>query len=85
MLLQVMGLPGGVELLIILVMMIVMFGVPLVVVLGGGYAWFRSQEKSRERVERLENEVSQLRDELREADVTDPDSEGDAGDRRDDA
>jgi hypothetical protein len=55
------GMPGGIELLVIFVMMLMLFGVPVVVVLLGGAAWLRSNDASDERIEELEEEVEQLR------------------------
>lgn len=79
MLLQ-MGVPGGLELLVVLVVTLVLYGVPLLVVVGGGYLYYRSREDTSERIESLEREVARLREALEAAEVTDDSVETDASD-----
>lgn len=55
-----MPIPGGVELLVILLVLVVLFGVPLVL-LGGGYLLFRRRREARlaeleARIDELEHE-----------------------------
>jgi sec-independent protein translocase protein TatA len=64
-LLQFVGMPGGPELLVILFMALLLFGIPMVLVLVLGVAWLRSSGRvSEERVEQLEAEIETLRAEL---------------------
>jgi sec-independent protein translocase protein TatA len=86
------GIPGGPELLIILLVMVLLLGVPLVLLLVFGAGAGRLLSRSREREDRiaeLEREVEELReragdaatgDERAAGDDRDPDASGD-GDR----
>jgi sec-independent protein translocase protein TatA len=59
MLLQL-GIPGGVELLVVLVMGLLMFGLPLVLVAVLGALWLRSDDDYDERIRQLETEIARL-------------------------
>lgn len=59
MLLQ-MGVPGGIELLVVLVMGLLMFGLPLVLVAVLGALWLRSDDDYDERIRQLETEIARL-------------------------
>ncbi len=61
-----MGLPGGPELLVILLMLIVLFGIPLVLLGIGGFAYLRSNasDDTEERITELEAEIDHLKHEL---------------------
>jgi sec-independent protein translocase protein TatA len=77
-LLQVFGLPGGPELLVIMLIALLLFGIPMALVLLFGVAWLRSSGRvSEERVEQLEAEIETLRAEL--ADDGNGDGNADAG------
>lgn len=61
------GVPGGMELAVILLIFVLLFGVPLTIVLVLGYRFTRRQSDStvsEERVAELESEVEALRDQL---------------------
>jgi len=58
------GIPGGPELLILLLVAIVMFGLPLVLLLGAVFLGWNVLGSSRERVEELEERVAELEREL---------------------
>lgn len=78
------GMPGGLELLVIFVMMVILFGVPFVVILVGGAAWLQSKDDTdEERIERLEREVDELRAQQETGATASPDdavADGRAGD-----
>lgn len=60
------GVPGGVELLVILLVALVVFGLP-VVLLGGGFLLYRRskpEQPAGEEFEALRTEVQQLREEV---------------------
>jgi len=61
-----MGIPGGPELLVILLIMVVLFGVPLVLLGVGGFVYLRSNadDDTQERIAELEGEIDQLKSEL---------------------
>jgi|GEM_PF-2124973 len=59
MLLQ-MGMPGGIELLVVLAMGLLMFGLPLVLVAVLGALWLRSDDDYDERIRQLETEIARL-------------------------
>ncbi|QLH77830.1 hypothetical protein HZS55_11190 [Halosimplex rubrum] len=59
MLLQL-GMPGGLELLVVLVMGLLMFGLPLVLVAVLGALWLRSDDDHDERIRQLETEIARL-------------------------
>jgi sec-independent protein translocase protein TatA len=58
------GIPGGPELLIILIIMIVVFGLPFVLLLGAVFLGWNVLGSRRERVEELEERVAELEREL---------------------
>jgi len=58
------GIPGGVELLVILLIMIVVFGIPFVLLLGAVFLGWNVLGSRRERVEELEERVAELEREL---------------------
>jgi cell division protein FtsB len=62
------GLPGGIELLIIFFIAIVLFGLPVLLVAGGFYLYRNSQSDrpANEEVESLRKEVARLREEIEE-------------------
>ncbi|MFW5937436.1 MAG: preprotein translocase subunit TatA [Halanaeroarchaeum sp.] len=67
----VVGIPGGLELIIILVIFILLFGVPLTLLLILGYKVLdRSPEATadEERIAELESEVQALRERIEEDD-----------------
>jgi len=78
MLLQ-MGMPGGIELLVILVMALIVFGLPLVLIAVVGALWLRSDDDYDERIRQLETEIARLQAQMGEDggptadDFTDPD------------
>ncbi|WP_436909351.1 hypothetical protein [Halosimplex marinum] len=90
MLLQ-MGIPGGVELLVILVMGLVLFGLPLVLIAVVGALWLRSDDDYDERIRELETEIARLQAQVGDDggptadDFADPDSGDGAADRSTDA
>ncbi|QLH81848.1 hypothetical protein [Halosimplex pelagicum] len=59
MLLQL-GMPGGLELLVVLVMGLLMFGLPLVLVAVLGALWLRADDDHDERIRQLETEIARL-------------------------
>ena len=58
------GIPGGPELLIILLIMIVVFGLPFVLLLGAVFLGWNVLGSRRERVDELEERVAELEREL---------------------
>ena len=58
------GIPGGVELLVILLITIVVFGIPFVLLLGAVFLGWNVLGSRRERVEELEERVAELEREL---------------------
>jgi len=64
------GFPGAVELLVILLIAVILFGIPLVVLGGGLYLYRSSQSENApaEEIEALREEVRQLREEIQESD-----------------
>jgi sec-independent protein translocase protein TatA len=61
-----MGIPGGPELLVILLIMVLLFGIPLVLLGVGGFVYLRSNadDDTKERIAELEGEIDQLKAEL---------------------
>lgn len=60
----VVGVPGGLELLVILLVFVLLFGIPLTILLVLGYKLTRQTGKTsetEERIEELEAEVSALK------------------------
>ncbi|WP_435098041.1 preprotein translocase subunit TatA [Halarchaeum sp. P4] len=71
-----MGIPGGMELFVILLVAIVLFGIPVILLLGGGgYLLARESEKD-DRIEELEREVEHLRDQVEESPGSDTEVAG---------
>ncbi|GGL32009.1 hypothetical protein GCM10009037_14550 [Halarchaeum grantii] len=62
------GMPGGVELLVILLVAVVLFGIPVLLLLGGGGYLLARGATEDERIAELESEVEALRDQLSESD-----------------
>jgi cell division protein FtsB len=65
--------PGGMEILVILLMAVVMFGLP-VVLIGGGLYLYRQSQSDRpagEEIVALRREVEQLREEVQQIDDSD--------------
>jgi cell division protein FtsB len=62
------GLPGGIELLVLFFVAIVLFGLPVLLVAGGFYLYRNSQSDrpASEEVESLRKEVARLREEIEE-------------------
>ncbi|MEF8853360.1 MAG: hypothetical protein V5A28_13240 [Haloarculaceae archaeon] len=75
-----MGVPGGPELLVILLMMLILFGVPLVLLGIGGFAYLRANadDDTQERIAELESEIEHLKSEI-DADVDDERAASDGG------
>ena len=62
----VLGVPGGAELLVILLIALVVFGLP-VVLLGGGFLLYRRSQSDRpadDEITALRTEIQQLREEV---------------------
>lgn len=76
------GMPGGVELLVILLVAVVLFGIPVLLLLGGGGYLLARGATEDERIAELESEVEALRDQLSESD-RDATDRGDAAAERD--
>ncbi|PSP55966.1 hypothetical protein BRC82_03095 [Halobacteriales archaeon QS_1_67_19] len=65
--------PGGMEIIVILLMAVVMFGLP-VVLIGGGLYLYRQSQSDRpagEEIAALRQEVEQLREEVQQIDDSD--------------
>ena len=63
------GVPGGLELLVIALMAVIVFGVPVLLV--GGYYLYRQSRSDRpagEEIESLRREVERLREEINRLD-----------------
>ncbi|MFB6138831.1 MAG: preprotein translocase subunit TatA [Halosimplex sp.] len=73
-----MGFPGVVELLVILVVGVIVFGIPLLVVVVLGGLWLRSRGDYEERISELEAEIARLQAEVGTDTATGPDG-GDGG------
>jgi sec-independent protein translocase protein TatA len=58
------GIPGGPELLVIFLIMIVLFGLPLVLIVGAVFLGWNVLGSRGERVEELEDRVAELEREL---------------------
>ncbi|WP_415380945.1 hypothetical protein [Halosimplex sp. TS25] len=54
------GIPGGIELLVILLMGLVMFGLPVLLVVVLGTVWLRSRDDYDDRIRELETEIARL-------------------------
>jgi len=79
-----MGIPGGPELLVILLIMLLLFGIPLVLLTVGGFAYLRTNadDDTQERIAELEGEIDHLKSEL-DAGGQSTDDEHTAGDGND--
>jgi len=64
------GIPGGMELIIIFIIAILLFGVPIVLVAGGLYLYRQTQSDrpATEEIASLRREVERLRDEIDQLD-----------------
>jgi len=73
-----MGIPGGPELLVILLIMLLLFGIPLALLAVGGFVYLRSNasDDTQERIAELESEIDHLKSEL---DADDEQATGDGG------
>jgi len=60
------GIPGGVELLVILLITVLVFGLPLVLLLGAVFLGWNVLGSRGERVEELEERVEELERELQQ-------------------
>lgn len=58
-----MGIPGGPELFVIMLVMIMLFGIPLALVVGG-VVLYRSRSGGNDRAEELEARIDELEREL---------------------
>lgn len=61
------GMPGGVELLVILLIFVLLFGIPITILLVLGFKFTQrasDEPETTERIEELEAEVSDLKDRL---------------------
>ncbi|WP_459192613.1 hypothetical protein [Halosimplex sp. J119] len=54
------GMPGGVELIVILLIGLLMFGLPVLLILLFGAAWLRSRGDYDDRIRELETEIARL-------------------------
>jgi len=70
-----MGIPGGPELLVILLITVLLFGIPLVLLGIGGFVYLRSNadDDTQERIAELEGEIDQLKADLDVDTATDDD------------
>jgi sec-independent protein translocase protein TatA len=61
-----MGIPGGPELVVILLVLLLLFGIPLVLLGVGGFAYLRANadDDTKERIAELEGEIDQLKADL---------------------
>ena len=64
------GMPGGIELLVVLFVFFLLFGVPLTLLVALGYKHLQNQTSEAEtaRIEQLEAEVADLRERLESTD-----------------
>jgi sec-independent protein translocase protein TatA len=81
-----MGVPGGPELLVILLVLLLLFGIPLVLLGVGGFVYLRANtdDDTEERIAELEGEIETLKSEL-DAGGQSTDDEHAAGDGTDGA
>ena len=61
-----MGVPGGPELLVILLIMLLLFGLPILLLGVGGFLYLRSNadDETKERIAELEAEMNELKRDL---------------------
>ena len=64
------GVPGGPELLILLLVAVILFGIPIVLIAGGLVLYRQAQtdQPASEEIESLRREVQRLREEIDELD-----------------
>ena len=64
------GFPGGIELLVIFLVFVLLFGVPMTLLVAFGYKYVRDAagEPDEARLEELESDVAELRARLEEVD-----------------
>ncbi|GAA0292464.1 hypothetical protein [Halarchaeum salinum] len=75
------GLPGGMELLVILLLAVCVFGIPTLLLLGGGGYLFARSSRRDERLKELEREVDTLRERVDESDGSSEDGRDGEEDR----
>jgi sec-independent protein translocase protein TatA len=81
------GVPGGPELLVILLLMVALFGLPVVIVAVFGWRYLHRDdqvEELRARVDELESELDEVDEEDEGRSVVDPADEGESDSDRDD-
>ena len=61
-----MGVPGGPELLVILLILLLLFGLPILLLGVGGFLHLRSNadDETKERIAELESEIDELKSDL---------------------
>ena len=61
-----MGVPGGPELLVILLILLLLFGLPILLLGVGGFLYLRSNadDETKERIAELESEIDDLKSDL---------------------
>ena len=61
-----MGVPGGPELLVILLILLLLFGLPILLLGVGGFLYLRSNadDDTKERIAELESEIDELKSDL---------------------
>ena len=61
-----MGVPGGPELLVILLILLLLFGLPILLLGVGGFLYLRSNadDGTKERIAELESEIDELKSDL---------------------
>ena len=61
-----MGVPGGPELLVILLILLLLFGLPILLLGVGGFLYLRSNadDETKERIAELESEIDELKSDL---------------------
>jgi len=70
-----MGIPGGVELLVIGMIAMLLFGIPLALIAVVGYLWLRNDDDYEERIRELESEIATLQAEIGSDDSSQSDTE----------
>lgn len=75
------GVPGGIELLVVLFIVFLLFGVPLTLLVVLGYKHLKNATdlEEAERLDELESEVAALRDQLDDTRGADGRTDADAG------
>jgi sec-independent protein translocase protein TatA len=61
-----MGVPGGPELLVVLLITLLLFGLPILLLGVGGFLYLRSNadDETKERIAELESEIDELKSDL---------------------